>query len=149
MWLYKKWLQTVIKLLLLNLGLHMHTDAKNVLIVEDDNVQQIILERLVTGLGHTVLAKVADGAKAIKSALRLRAVDIILMDIRLQDDVDGIQAMQEIRKNSNVKVIYVTGNSDSANLERARETDFVDFIPKPVDPTRLSDAFDKAFNNPA
>lgn len=124
----------------------MSNSPKNILIVEDDTVQQIILERMVTELGHTVLAKVADGAKAIKSALRLRAVDLILMDIRLRDEVDGIQAMSEIRKNSDVKVIYVTSNSDSANLERAQKTDFVDFIPKPVDPTRLSQAFEKAFN---
>lgn len=127
----------------------MGSHPKNVLIVEDDSVQQIILERLVTNMGHTVLAKVADGANAIKSALRLRAVDLILMDIRLRDDVDGIQAMNEIRKNSDVKVIYVTGNSDKANLERAKKTGFVDFIPKPVDPGRLSAAFDKAFTEPA
>jgi len=123
----------------------MNSQPKNVLIVEDDSVQQIILERLVTNLGHTVLAKVAEGTAAIKSALRLHAVDLILMDIRLRDDVDGIQAMNEIRKNSNVKVIFVTGNSDTANLERAKQTGFIDFIPKPVDPERLSEAFDKAF----
>ena len=127
----------------------MNSQPKNVLIVEDDSVQQIILERLVTNLGHTVLAKVSEGSAAIKSALRLHAVDLILMDIRLRDDVDGIQAMNEIRKNSNVKVIFVTGNSDTANLERAKQTGYIDFIPKPVDPERLSEAFDKAFGTAA
>ena len=125
----------------------MVSHPKNILIVEDDSVQQIILERLVTGLGHTVLAKVADGANAIKSALRLHAVDLILMDIRLEDDLDGIQAMNEIRKNSDVKVIYVTSNSDDTSMERAKQTGFVDFIPKPVDEERLSEAFKKAFQN--
>lgn len=125
----------------------MGKNPKNVLIVEDDSVQQVILERLITNLGHTVLGKVSEGANAIKSALRLHAVDLILMDIRLEDDVDGIQAMNEIRKNSDVKVIYVTGNSENNNIERAKETDFVDFIPKPVDPKRLSEAIEKAFDS--
>lgn len=123
----------------------MAANSKRVLIVEDDSVQQIILERLVTNMGHTVLGKVAEGAQAIKSALRLETVDLILMDIRLKDDIDGIEAMQRIREKSNVKVIYVTGNTDSSNLERARKTNFVDFISKPVDPSRLDQAFKKAF----
>jgi len=124
----------------------MKTNSKNVLIVEDDSVQQIILERLITNLGHTVLAKVADGATAIKSALRLKAVDLILMDIRLRDNIDGIEAMNKIREGgTNVKVIYVTGNTDNANLERAKQTGFVDFIPKPIDPERLNKAVEKAF----
>lgn len=123
----------------------MAANSKRVLIVEDDSVQQIILERLVTNMGHTVLGKVTEGAQAIKSALRLETVDLILMDIRLKDDIDGIEAMQRIREKSNVKVIYVTGNTDSSNLERARKTNFVDFISKPVDPSRLAQAFKKAF----
>ena len=123
----------------------MDEKSKKVLIVEDDSVQQIILERMVTSMGHTVLGKVAEGSQAIKSALRLEAVDLILMDIRLRDNVDGIQAMSEIRKNSDVKVIYVTSNTDNANLERAKETGFIDFIPKPINPDRLNKAFEKAF----
>lgn len=118
---------------------------KKVLIVEDDNLQQIILERMVTAMGHTVLAKVTNGAAAIKSALRLETVDLILMDIRLGDDIDGIEAMNKIRESSNVKVIYVTGNSESVNMDRAKETGYIDFIPKPVDQSRLTEAFNKAF----
>lgn len=124
----------------------MSSDSLNILIVEDDSVQQIILERLVSNLGHTVLAKVADGAKAITSALRLEAVDVILMDIRLRDEIDGIEAMKEIRKSSDVNVIYITGNSDATNLKRAKETDYIDFITKPINTTRLVKALKKAGN---
>lgn len=121
--------------------------SKKILIVEDDSVQQLILERMVTEMGHTVLAKIAEGSAAIKSALRLKTVDLILMDIRLRDDVDGIEAMNQIRKNSDVKVIYVTGNSDTVNIERAKETNYIDFISKPIDKNRLEAAFNKAFMN--
>lgn len=119
--------------------------SKKVLIVEDDKLQQIILERMVSEMGHTVLAKVSQGTEAIKSAMRLDAVDLILMDIRLSDDVDGIEAMKKIRETSNVKVIYVTGNSEPANRERAKETDYVEFIAKPIDRSELEEALNKAF----
>lgn len=122
-----------------------NAQPKKVLIVEDDVLQQIILERMVTSIGHTVLAKVSKGTEAIKSAIRLDAVDLILMDIKLSDNIDGIEAMSEIRKSSNVKVIYVTGNTDPQNVERAKKTDYVAFLSKPVDKNLLEKAFNDAF----
>lgn len=119
--------------------------SKKVLIVEDDILQQIILEQMVTSMGHTVLAKVSKGTEAIKSALRLDAVDLILMDIKLSDNIDGIEAMSKIRKSSNVKVIYVTGNTEPQNVERAKKTDYVAFLSKPVDKNLLAKALEDAF----
>lgn len=119
--------------------------SKKVLIVEDDILQQIILEQMVTSMGHTVIAKVSKGTEAIKSALRLDAVDLILMDIKLSDNIDGIEAMSKIRKSSNVKVIYVTGNTEPENVERAKKTDYVAFLSKPVDKGLLQKAILEAF----
>lgn len=119
--------------------------SRKVLIVEDDILQQIILEQMVTSMGHTVLAKVSKGTEAIKSALRLDAVDLILMDIKLSDNIDGIEAMSKIRKSSNVKVIYVTGNTEPQNVERAKKTDYVAFLSKPIDKNLLEKAFSDAF----
>lgn len=119
--------------------------SRKVLIVEDDILQQVILEQMVTSMGHTVLAKVSKGTEAIKSALRLDAVDLILMDIKLSDNIDGIEAMSKIRKSSNVKVIYVTGNTEPQNVERAKKTDYVAFLSKPIDKNLLEKAFSDAF----
>lgn len=119
--------------------------SRKVLIVEDDILQQIILEQMVTSMGHTVIAKVSKGTEAIKSALRLDAVDLILMDIKLSDNIDGIEAMAKIRKSSNVKVVYVTGNTEPENVRRAKETDYVAFLSKPVDKSLLEQAFIDAF----
>jgi len=119
--------------------------SRKVLIVEDDILQQIILEQMVTSMGHTVIAKVSKGTEAIKSALRLDAVDLILMDIKLSDNIDGIEAMGKIRKSSNVKVIYVTGNTEPENVERAKKTDYVAFLSKPVDKSLLQKAIVEAF----
>jgi len=125
----------------------MDSASKKVLIVEDDNLLQVILEQMVLKLGHTVLAKVSEGSVAIKTALKYDSVDLILMDIRLEDDIDGIQAMQQIRKESDVKVIYITGNSEPSNIKRAQQTGYIDFISKPVNHVQLEKAFKKAFNN--
>lgn len=120
--------------------------SKKVLIVEDDKLQQIILERMVNKLGHTVMGKVSAGSSAIQSALRLNTVDLILMDIRLEDDIDGIEAMHKIKQSSSdIKVIYITANSEEKNLKRAQKTGYIDFIQKPVSLDRLRLAFGKAW----
>lgn len=117
---------------------------KKVLIVEDDMIIAMVLERMVTKLEYTVLDKVIEGRKAINIANNHKP-DLILMDIQLKDGVDGITAMEEIRKNSEVPVIYITGNSDQFNVKRARATDYVDYLVKPIQMSDLKDSIRKAF----
>lgn len=123
----------------------MDSKNKNVLIVEDDMIIAMVLERMVTKLGHTVLDKVISGHKAIEKTLDEHP-DLILMDIQLNDDIDGIEAMNKIRQSSSVPVIYITGNSDEYNLKRARETDFIDYLIKPIQMGDLKKSIQKAFN---
>ncbi|TVR34177.1 MAG: response regulator [Balneolaceae bacterium] len=123
----------------------MNKDPKKILLVEDDGVQQVIMERFINKLGHTVLATVSEGSAAVQSALKLKGVDLIIMDIRLSDNLDGIEAMKEIRKKSNVKVIYVTGNTEPSTRERATQTKFEAFIEKPITPEKLQIAISEAF----
>lgn len=120
--------------------------CKNILLVEDDGIQQIIMERLINKLGHTVLATVSEGEAAIESALKMRGVDLIIMDIRLGDNIDGIDAMTKIREQSDVKVIYVTGNTEPATRERAEKTKFEAYIEKPITPVKLKNAINQAFS---
>lgn len=117
----------------------------NILLVEDDGVQQIIMERYINKLGHNVLATVSEGEAAVRSAIQLEGIDLIIMDIRLGDELDGIEAMKKIRESSSVKVIYVTGNSEPATKKRAKETNFEDFIEKPVTINKIELAINKAF----
>lgn len=117
---------------------------KKVLIVEDDMIISMVLERMIKKLGHQVVNKVIAGQDAIDSALELDP-DLILMDIQLKDNIDGITAMQNIREKSDVHVIYITGNSDQYNLERAKKTDFVDYLIKPIQMSHLKKSINKAF----
>lgn len=117
---------------------------KKVLIVEDDMIISMVLERMILKLGHKVINKVITGQGAIDSARDLQP-DLILMDIQLKDDIDGITAMQKIRKKSDVHVIYITGNSDQYNLSRAEKTNFVDYLVKPIQMSHLKKSISKAF----
>jgi CheY-like chemotaxis protein len=118
---------------------------KKILLVEDDGVQQVIMERFIHKLGHTVLATVTEGTAAVQSALKLKGVDLIIMDIKLSDELDGIDAMKQIRKESDVKVIYVTGNTGENTRKRAGEVKYESFLEKPVTPEKLGLAIDHAF----
>lgn len=120
------------------------TTNKKVLIVEDDMIISMVLDRMIQKLGHNVVNKVITGQGAIDSFFELEP-DLILMDIQLKDDIDGIEAMQAIRKESDVPVIYITGNSDQYNQSRAKATNYVDYLVKPIQMNHLKKSIDKAF----
>jgi len=103
----------------------------NVLIVEDDRVLSLMLQKMVIQMGYKVVDCVTTGEEAVEITFN-DSVDLILMDIMLEGEIDGIEAMHQIREKSDVSVIYVTGNSDPLTIKRARETDFKDFLIKPV-----------------
>lgn len=120
------------------------TASKKVLIVEDDMLLSLVEERLVQKMGYTVIAKVVSGKEAIEKVTELEP-DLVLMDIILKGDMDGIEAMQEIRKNSDVPVIYLSGNSDRFNYERARKTGFADYLVKPITKNDLQKPLQRVF----
>ncbi len=124
----------------------MAKGTKSILIVEDDMILSMVLERMILKLKHSVAGKKITGEDAIQSARTLEP-DLILMDIQLKDNIDGIDAMHEIRNNSDVPVIYITGNSDQYNLSRAEETNFVDYLVKPIQMSDLKKSIKKAFNS--
>ena len=118
----------------------MEESSKGILIVEDELIIALMIERMVQNLGHIVLAKVTTGEAAIEAARELQP-DIILMDIRLQGEMDGIEAMSVIRRSSKIPVIFITGNSDDNYRKRVEEVDPLDFLTKPITQGDLSRSF--------
>jgi two-component system, response regulator PdtaR len=103
-----------------------------VLIVEDDLIISLTTEKMVEKLGYQVIACVTTGEEAIELASREQP-DVILMDIRLNGSMDGIDATRQILERSGqIKVVYVTGNTDSAYRERAEQTGYEAYLIKPV-----------------
>jgi CheY-like chemotaxis protein len=68
------------------------------------------------------------------------------MDISLEGEIDGIEAMLEIRKFSDVPVIYITGNSDPYHVERAEKTNYLDYLTKPIEYDDLKKSIGKHFS---
>jgi CheY-like chemotaxis protein len=87
---------------------------------------------MIQRLDYDVLEVITKGQEAIEKIEALNP-DLILMDIMLEDDVDGIDAMLALREKSiDTPVIYITGNSDPLNRERAKSTNYVEYLIKPV-----------------
>jgi len=116
--------------------------AKKVLIVEDDFMLSLINKKYVELMGHRVVASVTNGAEAIAAA-KEHQPDVILMDIRLDGKIDGIDAMMEIEKFSSVPAIYLSGNSDHENKDRAAKTNMIAFCVKPIHFEQLQKFFDQ------
>lgn len=124
----------------------MEKDTKGrVLIVEDDMLLSMVEERLIKRLGYEVVDKVTKGIEAIEKAEELNP-DIIVMDISLKGDMDGIEAMETIREKSEVPVIYLSGRGDRYSLERAKKTGFIDYLKKPVTGGDLKEPLNLAMN---
>jgi CheY-like chemotaxis protein len=116
-----------------------------VLIVEDEMIQSMVLESMVTEFGYQVVGKARTGREAIDLALEMEP-DIITMDISLNDDIDGITAAQQIQEVSQIPVIYITGNTDRYNYQRAIKTYYIDILSKPINKKNLQQTFLKAVN---
>jgi len=113
---------------------------KTVLIVEDDFMLSMINRKYIELMGHKVVSCVTNGPDAIE-AVREHDPDIILMDLRLDGEMDGIDTMLEIAKISKAFAIYLTGNSDYENKSRAQQTNMLAFCVKPVHFEQLQQLF--------
>lgn len=104
---------------------------KKVLVVEDDYILALVQQKFLEKMGFEVAASVTNGLDAIE-AVKKHSPDVIIMDIRINGDLDGIQTMYEIQKFSNVPVIYSSGNSESSIIEKAKGTNMKAFFVKPI-----------------
>jgi CheY-like chemotaxis protein len=107
-----------------------------ILIVEDERIVAIDLQRQLTHLGYTVVALAVSGVEAIQKALALRP-DIVLMDIRLQGDMDGVEAAQQIQAATAIPVVFMTAYVDDATQQRIRATSPYGCLHKPFTPHQI------------
>ncbi|MCC5660753.1 response regulator [Nostoc sp. XA010] len=125
---------------------NLHTkETVRILVVEDEYILAINLQESLESLGYTVL-DIADSAQgAIVKATELRP-NLILMDIRLRGEIDGIQAAEQIWHNLQIPAIYVTGHSDKSTVDRATLTSSFGYILKPIKEQELYVAIQTALN---
>jgi sigma-B regulation protein RsbU (phosphoserine phosphatase) len=114
---------------------------KKIVIVEDDLIIQELHRHYVEDLGHEVIACCTSGEEAI-DFFREHHADLILMDVRLEDSLDGIDTVKKIQEIRSVPVLYVTGNTEDSNFRRAIETNMKGFVTKPISPDELEKVID-------
>src|SRR3989441_716153 len=101
-----------------------------ILVVEDEGITAMDLEARLKRLGYSVPAVVSSGEEAILRAEETHP-DLVLMDIVLRGQTDGVQAAQELQSRLGIPVVYLTAYFDDATLERAKATEPFGYIIKP------------------
>ena len=102
----------------------------NVLVVEDESIVSKDIQNSLKKLGYNVIGSADTGEKAIDLAVNLDP-DVVLMDIMLKGDINGIEAAENIKEQVNVPVIYLTAYADEGTLSRAKITEPYGYIIKP------------------
>ena len=92
-----------------------------VLIVEDESIIAMETESVLTGLGYEIVAIVDTGEKAIEVTEQQKP-DIILMDIRIKGEIDGIDTAEIIRSKFEIPVVFLTAHLDEERLEKVKLT---------------------------
>ncbi|HEY9880785.1 MAG TPA: diguanylate cyclase [Leptolyngbyaceae cyanobacterium] len=102
----------------------------NVLIVEDEPIAVWSIRETLEKLGHVVVDEVSSGQQAVAAA-RSRRPDLVLMDICLAGDLDGIEAAAVIQGQFSIPVVYLTAYADEAMVQRAIATSPFGYVVKP------------------
>ena len=108
-----------------------------ILIVEDEILVREDIEDCLEDLGHEVVSVASTGAEALSQIPTARP-DLVLMDIRLKGDMDGVETARQIRTNFRLPVIFLTAHADDATLQRAKAADPVGYIVKPFAETTVN-----------
>jgi len=108
----------------------MANQKANIIIVEDEAIVAEEIKTSLEGMGYFVTSIVKTGESAIEKAEQDRP-DVILMDIRLEGQIDGIEAAERIRSRFDIPVIFLTAYTEQHMLERAKVIEPFGYILKP------------------
>jgi len=117
---------------------------KKILIVEDDGLESMDLQEKLQLWKYEVPAIANSGEKAIEDALETKP-DLILMDILLKGEIDGIEAAEKI-KDLEIPLVYITAYSDDKILKRASSTKPYNYVLKPFDERELKFTIEMALH---
>lgn len=114
-----------------------------ILIVEDEGILVYKLRIDLEQMRHQVVGIADNGKDAIEIAKKNKP-DLILMDIVLKGNINGIEVSGIISEGNECKIIFMTAHTDEATVEAAKSTKHVGFLYKPFEPYQLKQALDEA-----
>ncbi|MEJ2468436.1 MAG: response regulator [Campylobacterales bacterium] len=120
-------------------------ESYKVMIVEDDPVTAMNLQMALENQGYEVVATVDSSIQA-PNKIKVYEPDIVLVDISLQEEADGIELAKYIREKHNLPFIYLTAHCDAAIIDQAKQTEPYGYIVKPFDPESLHATIQMVYN---
>jgi cellulose synthase/poly-beta-1,6-N-acetylglucosamine synthase-like glycosyltransferase/CheY-like chemotaxis protein len=110
-------------------------ENETILIVEDEMITAMDIHDKLEDSGYTVVGVVSNGEDAVRTAAEIRP-DLVIMDIRLQGEMDGIESSHKILA-LDIPVVYLTALTDKDTLEQAMQTPSYGYLIKPLDDKKL------------
>ena len=119
------------------------TTRSRILIVEDDRIVARDIQQQLSRIGHVVVGITARGEEVVALAGETRP-DLLLMDIRLEGKVDGIDVAQQIHARFGIPVVFLTAYADEETVRRARITEPFGYLLKPFEDSQLRTTIEMA-----
>ena len=110
--------------------------SARIAVVEDETIIAADIRNILVKEGYDVVAIIHTGDEAVETLPKLKP-DLVLMDIILGEDIDGIEASLSIRSHIDVPIVFLTSHSDQKTLYRAKQTGPYGYILKPVNPNEI------------
>jgi CheY-like chemotaxis protein len=116
---------------------------KRIVLVEDERIVALALKHELTALGFEVVALASTAVDAVAATVKHQP-DVILMDIMIDGDVDGIEAARQIAKMCSIPIVYLTGEADAATQKRALHSPTIfGYLLKPIHANQLAEVLGK------
>lgn len=120
-------------------------DTINILIVEDEALYANKLEMQLDKLGHNLVG-VVDNSDDALNLVKTHHIDLILMDIFIEGQYDGVELAEMIQSKKDIAILYITSQQDNMSFKRASRTDPVGYLLKPFSDIQLQRSIELALS---
>lgn len=117
------------------------SEGPRVLVVEDEEIILEDMRRRLRKQGYVIAGTASSGLEAIRAAAST-SPDIVLMDLRLQGSMNGMEAARQIRQNSDVPILFVSAHANTLASTLPNLPGKNGVLVKPFSPNQLNDAIE-------
>jgi two-component system, response regulator PdtaR len=116
---------------------------RRIVIAEDEPLARLDLGQMLENLGHEVVGQAADGTTATEMARELKP-DLVIMDIKMETEMDGLEAARTLAEERVAPVLLLTAYSDQKFIDGARDAGVMGYLIKPYGDNQLAPAIEVA-----